>query len=142
MDTTYFEEVYDFFFSKITTYNQYIDLSEEDLNEELKMLLRTSLSKFIEADNIIADMDMDSFNRKLTDLEMNIISMGMVLSWITQKVNSVEQFDTVLGSKDYTIFSQANHLKELMEAQRNAESDFHYWIKRYSLQKVLKRGLK
>lgn len=139
---TYFEEVFDSFLSKITTFDEYLSLTEEELNEELAMLLKKSLAKFINKKDIICNYDMESFNRVLDDLEIEIISFGMVDEWLSPKINNIELLKQSLSSKDFTLYSQANHLKELLELKSKAESDFQYWIGRYSMNNVFKEGMK
>lgn len=142
MDITYFEEVYSFFFSKITTYDEFMSDDEEENRQELLVLLRTSLARAIELNSIKIDEDMECFSRPLTYLEIEILSMGMVLSWMERKVNNVENFEQFLSTKDYTLHSQANHLKELLAAKDNTYTEFRYLIKRYSMDNFIKkRGL-
>lgn len=134
---TSFDDVIALFLSKITTFEEFLNLTEEELNEEFTIALKSAMAKFISKKDILADYNGRTFNRTLTDLEQEIISLGMVLAWITPKVNNVELMKPMLSSKDYTVFSQANHLKEMQEMKANAENDFHYWINRYILQNVM-----
>ena len=48
---TQLEEIYGLFLSNITDYD-FLELTEEDMNNELLMLLKKSLSKFRYKDNI------------------------------------------------------------------------------------------
>lgn len=141
MNTTYLEEVYDFFFSKIKTYDEFINLNAEDLNEELLIVLRASLSRIFEFDDITIDFDMECFNRSLNDLEKELIALGMVGIWIEQKVNNIENFEQFLGTKDYSFYSQANHLKELINAKDSNSIQQKNLLIRYSTKKFIsKRG--
>lgn len=139
---TYFEDVFDSFLSKITTFDEYLGLSEEELNTELKMLLRNALAKFISKKNMIADYDMECFNRTLDELEVEILAYGMVVSWLTPKINNIELLKQSLSSKDFNFYSQANHLKELRDLKGDSERDFQYWIGRYNLSRMGKDGVK
>lgn len=129
---TYFQDVFDSFLASITSY-EFLELNEEELTMELTMFMRKSLAKFITKKNIKADYDMEEFNRELTDIEIEIIVYGMIVEWLTPRVNSIELLKPSLSSKDYQIFSQANMLKELRESKLNAEKSFHYWMGRYNL---------
>lgn len=139
---TYFEDIFAVFLSKITTLNEYTNLTEEELNIELKMLLKTSISKFISRNDLIADYDMGCFNRELEDLEVEILAYGMVVSWLTPKINNIELLKQSLSSKDFNFYSQANHLRELRELKSDAEKEFQYWIGRYNLTRLSKVGFK
>lgn len=139
---TSFHEVYDYFLSKITTYNEYTNLTPEELEVELKQLLRVSLSECVSFKDISADNILNEFNRDLTDLEMNIISYNMVVHYLSPKINNIELLKQSLSSKDYQIYSQANHLKELMSLRNNGIEQFHYWMNRYGYLKRLEKPKK
>lgn len=139
---TYFEDIFAVYLSKITTFDEYISLTEEELNTELKMLLRNSLSKFISKTNLVVDYDMECFNRELEDLEIEILACGMVVAWLTPKINNIELLRQSLSSKDFTFYSQANHLKEIRELKSDAEKDFQYWMGRYDLNRMTRNGMK
>ena len=139
---TYFEDIFAVFLSKITTFEEYTSLTEEELNIELKMLLKTAILKFISKKNLVADYDMECFNRELEDLEVEILACGMVVSWLTPKINNIELLKQSLSSKDFTFYSQANHLKEIRDLKADAEKDFQYWIGRYDLNRMARNGMK
>lgn len=137
MANTTLQDVYDSFLSKITDYD-YLKLSEEDLNEELAMKLKSAIAKFIIADDIKINEMTEQFNRELSYLEIEILAYGMVLSWVEPLVNNVETMKQRLSSKDFSVYSQAKHLAELNEVRIRANKEFNYWINRYSSSKALK----
>ena len=137
MANTTLQDVYDSFLSKITDYD-YLKLSEEDLNEELAMKLKSAIAKFIIADDIEINEITETFNRELSYLEIEILAYGMVLSWVEPLVNNVETMKQRLSSKDFSVYSQAKHLAELNEVRIRANREFNYWINRYSSSKALK----
>lgn len=141
MANTTLQDVYDSFLSKITDYD-YLKLSEEDLNEELAMKLKSAIAKFIIADDIEINEITETFNRELSYLEIEILAYGMVLSWVEPLVNNVETMKQRLSSKDFSVYSQAKHLAELNEVRIRANREFNYWINRYSSSKALKEMMK
>ena len=141
MANTTLQDVYDSFLSKITDYD-YLKLSEEDLNEELAMKLKSAIAKFIIADDIEINEITETFNRELSYLEIEILAYGMVLSWVEPLVNNVETMKQRLSSKDFSVYSQAKHLAELNEVRIRANREFNYWINRYSSFKALKEMMK
>ena len=141
MANTTLQDVYDSFLSKITDYD-YLKLSEEDLNEELAMKLKSAIAKFIIADDIEINEITETFNRELSYLEIEILAYGMVLSWVEPLVNNVETMKQRLSSKDFSVYSQAKHLAELNEVRIRANREFNYWITRYSSSKALKEMMK
>ena len=141
MANTTLQDVYDSFLSKITDYD-YLKLSEEDLNEELAMKLKSAIAKFIIAHDIEINEITETFNRELSYLEIEILAYGMVLSWVEPLVNNVETMKQRLSSKDFSVYSQAKHLAELNEVRIRANREFNYWINRYSSSKALKEMMK
>jgi len=140
MNITTFQEVFDSFLSKINTY-EFLKLSEQELNIDLGQNLRSALAKCIGFKDIIADYVLEEFNRVLTDLEIDIISNWMVFNWITPKINNIESIKQAISSKDYQIYSQANHLKELLDLKNDAKTEAHYWMNRYGYLKKLEKPI-
>ncbi|MEG2289635.1 MAG: hypothetical protein RSC24_06670 [Clostridium sp.] len=134
------EEVYDSFLQKITDY-EIAELTNEDFELECYQLIKSSVGRFMVAEDISLNKELKTFNRELTNLEIDILSLGMVLAWIEPKINNITLYKMRLSSNDYKTYSQANHLKEMREVKKHALSDFTYWSTRYSSQKVL-NGLK
>lgn len=138
---TQLEEVYGLFLSSITDYD-YLELETEDFNNEMLMLLKKSLSKFRYKDNIKIDSDLGEFSKELTDSEMNVISLGMLSEYLKSKIYNIELLRMNLGSKDWQMYSQANHLKELMELKKETDADFHYYMGVLNLDNALKDRIK
>lgn len=138
---TQLEEIYGLFLSNITDYD-FLELSEEDLNNELAMLLKKSLAKFRYKDNIKIDDIMEEFTKELTDSEMNVISLGMLSEYLKSKIYNIELLKMSLGSKDWQMYSQANHLKELMNLKKETDADFHYYMGVLNLDNALKDRIK
>ena len=136
---TEFTEVYEMFLSKITDYD-ILKLDEDELNQEFKMLLKKALARFVYIKDVSVDYDFEQFSRELTELEIDIISSYMVSAWISPKINSITLLRQSLSSKDFSMYSQANHLKELMELKDSTEKDAQYWASRYSLIDFAKNG--
>lgn len=133
---TSFSEVYDYFLAKITT-NEYINLTEDELNVELQQLLRISFAECVSFKDTSADYILNQFNRDLTDLEKNIISYNMIVHYLSPKINNIELLKQALSTKDYQMYSQANHLRELMNLKNENSQLFHYWMNRYGYLKKL-----
>lgn len=131
------ETVYDSFMQKTTDYS-ILELSKEDYYSECLQLMLGALAKFTLADDITIDTVTGEFNRELTLLEIDILSLGMIVSWVSPKVYNIELFKMSLNSKDYGSFSQANHIKELREMKLESNREFSYWITQYSSSKALK----
>lgn len=136
---TEFQEIYDIFLSKITDFD-YTQLTQEELNEELLMMLKKGLAKFVTLKSYTIDYFMESFNRKLTILEMDIISSFMLSEYLNSKIYSISLLRQNLSSKDFAMYSQANHLKQLMDLKTETDKYAHYWMGRYNLLDFTKDG--
>lgn len=121
-----------------TTDYSILELSQEDYYSECLQLLSGALARFVLVDDITIDSVAGEFNRELTLLEIDILALGMIVSWVSPKVNNIELFKMSLNSKDYSSFSQANHIKELREMKLESSREFSYWITQYSSSKALK----
>lgn len=133
---TPFQEVFDAFLSKVVEYN-FLSLTEEELEEELTMKLKSAFPKAMLKD-VKLDLDYGEFTRELSALEIEALSYWLVYEWITPKVNNVELFQYRLGSKDYERFSEANHLRTMIEIKNDAYSQARYYSNRINTSDILK----
>ncbi len=124
MNTT-IQEVIDLYLAKIENFD-YLQYTEEELLEELKPMMTSAISKLFTL-NIKVDWDMEEFNRELEPIEMNLIALGLVAEFVTQKVNSVKVMKNHLSMKDYNLYSSANMLKQLQATLKVVENDVLYW---------------
>lgn len=136
MENTPFEEVYSLFLSMITDYNL-AEFTEEELNEELLTHMKRALSNFINTD-IKINEDIEVFNKRLSGLEINIITLGMLSSYLNQKLYNSSLLKQQLSMKDYQQFSNANMIQQISELKSKTDKEFHYYQQRYSLQQFIK----
>lgn len=142
---TSFMIVYDSFFARVTD-NMYMELSEEDTIEMLQDLLINAIPRFefprvnlfdyelghqedlgtyqgIESNNIEVPATGQvggSFTYKLTDEEINILAINMVIEWLGQQLDTTENTRMKYSGSDFKFTSQANHMakiKVLIDAQ-------------------------
>lgn len=132
---TSFNEVYGYFLNSITDYT-YLELQPDDLENELLMLLQKALGKLR---RIKFDINLDSktFKDVLTSREINIIALAMVLEYIRPKIVSVEIMKQRLNMKDWQMYSNSQHLKELQSILNGIEKEFSYELQLYSLDKYM-----
>lgn len=60
---------------------------------------------------------------------LEIFSMGMVLSWVKPKVNSIVNTAQIFGTSDQKWYSQSNHLSELQNLQSNIQAELRNMIR-------------
>lgn len=138
MNTT-LEEIISLYLAKIENFD-YLQYTEEELLEELKPMLLSATSKLFSLD-VKIDFDMEEFNRELEPIEQNLIALGLVEEFLTQKVNSVKVLKNHLTTKDFKLYSSANMLKQLRETQEAVSSEISYLETKLEYKKRAKKIL-
>lgn len=111
---TPFEVIYNRFSQKISDFN----LAEMDdvlLDDMLNGWLKTAIVKTRKCQHDLSQRNDETkeFNDDLSDIEIELLSMGMVDAWVTQYLNSTENVLQFIGGKEEKYYSQASHLAEL-----------------------------
>lgn len=143
---TSFVTIYDSFLARITS-DMYMELTELDTIEMLQDLLINSIPRFefprfdlfdyeeghwesfgdyqgIESDGKLVPATAwvgGTFNVNLTQEEINILSLNMVIEWLGQQLDTTENTKLKYSGSDFKFTSQANHmakLKVLIDAQQ------------------------
>lgn len=109
---TSYEKVYGRFLNSTTDFNL-ADLDDHTLNEMLKDWLHSAIVKMRTNSDLSRDDESEAFNNDLSDLDIELLAMGMRLAWLDQTLNSTELTHQFLGGKEEKFFSQANHINEL-----------------------------
>lgn len=134
---TPYSVVFDKFMNLITDYSFY-NLPEEDLTILLTIYLDNACTKFTKClknldDRTPATETSDGFfNIDLSNMEILILSHYMVDEWLSPKINTSDLLKQILGSKDYTLFSQANQLKQLRELREDTQNEINRLIIDYT----------
>jgi hypothetical protein len=110
---TSYEKIYNRFLSRTTDFNL-VELDDYTLNEMLKSWLYSAIVKTRTSSDLSArDEENEVFENDLTDLDVELLAMGMTLAWLDQTLNSTELTMMYIGGKESKFFSQANQLSEL-----------------------------
>lgn len=110
---TPYEKVYDRFLIRTTDFNLG-ELDDYTLNEMLKGWLRSAIVNARTSTVLSArDDENEVFNNDLTDLDIELLAMGMTLAWLDQYLNSTENVLQFIGGKEEKYYSQANHIEQL-----------------------------
>lgn len=110
---TSYEKVYGRFLNSTTDFNL-AELDDYTLNEMLKGWLHTAIVKTRTSSDLTArDDEKEVFSSDLSDLDIELLAMGMRLAWLDQSINSTENTLMFIGGKEEKFFSQANHIAEL-----------------------------
>ena len=109
---TPYEKVYGRFLNSITDFNL-VELDDHTLNEMLKDWLCKSIVRTRTSSDLSRDDELEAFNGDLSDLDVELLALGMKLAWLDQTLGSTELTLQFIGGKEEKYFSQANHIAEL-----------------------------
>jgi len=135
---TPFSVIYDSFLNRVTD-NMYMELTEVDTYAMLQTLLINGISAFefprfniydyelgyLDEGGMYEGIDSDyretysviwvggHFNTKLTQEEINIVALNMVVEWLGQQLATVENTRLKYSGADFKFSSQANHMAKL-----------------------------
>lgn len=116
---TPYEKIYNRFLSRTTDFNL-AELDDYTLNKMLKSWLYSAIIKTRTSIDLSArDEENEVFERDLSDLDVELLAMGMTLSWLDQTLNSTELTLMMLGGKEEKFYSQSQQILEL----RNLRTD-------------------
>lgn len=97
---TPYEKIYDRFLNRITDFNL-AELDDHTFNKMLKGWLYSAIVKTRTSGNLIArDDENEVFENALSDLDIELLAMGMTLAWLDQTLNSTELTLQFLGGKE------------------------------------------
>lgn len=115
---TSYEKIYNRFLSRTTDFNL-AELDDYTLNEMLKNWLCSAIIKTRTKSDLSRDDENEVFINELSDLDIELLAMGMTLAWLDQTLNSTELTLQFLGGKEEKFYSQSAHISEL----RNLRAD-------------------
>lgn len=127
-----FEDVIEMFLSMITELS-YLEYSEDELFEELGLKVRMVIAKAGVFKKLTFNRNTMDFNRKISDIEATVLAHGLIVEWLSPKVLNYELLEGQLGSKDFTIFSNANRLSELKKLMQDSKAQFYELVSDYDL---------
>ena len=109
---TSYEIVYGRFLNSTTDFDL-VDLDDHTLNEMLKDWLHSSIVKTRTHSDLTRDDEAEVFNNDLSDLDVELLAMGMRLAWLDQRINSTEYTNLFVGGKEEKFYSPSSQLSEL-----------------------------
>lgn len=117
---TPYEKIYNRFSQKITDFNL-TEIDDYSLDEMLKGWLTSSIVNVRKREHnlFLRNDEAQEFEADLSDLEIELLALGMKLAWIDQYLNSTENVLQFIGGKEEKYYSQANHIAELRELRKD-----------------------
>lgn len=116
---TPYSKIYERFLNKIQD-TPLVDVIETDVEFAERLLYRhleSAISHFTYTNKDLSLRDDEGIKHKLTDLEIEILSLFMVYTYLSQHVASTDKIVERLTPKDFTVFSSANLMGEIREMQ-------------------------
>ena len=116
---TPYDVVYNRFLNKCSDFNL-ADLDDYTLEEMMKDWLHSAIIRTRTSSDLSArDDENEVFENDLTSQDIELLSMGMVLAWLDQRIQSTEYTNLFIGGKEEKFFSPSQQLTEL----RNLRAD-------------------
>lgn len=109
---TPYEKVYGRFLNSTTDFNL-ADLDDHTLNEMLKDWLHSAIVKTRTTSDLTRNDENEVFNSDLSDMDIELLSMGMRLAWLDQRINSTEYTNLFVAGKEEKFYSPSQQLSEL-----------------------------
>jgi hypothetical protein len=109
---TPYEIVYGRFLNSTTDFNL-AELDDHTLNVMLKEWLYSAIVKSRVSTDLTRDEETETFVEDLTDLDIELLAMGMRLGWLDQRINSTEYVNLFVAGKEEKFYSPSSQLSEL-----------------------------
>ena len=116
---TPYEVVYKRFLQKIKDFSL-AELDDYSFDEMMQSWLNSSIVRMRKCEHNLAlrDDDAQEFSETLSDLEIELLALGMVDAWVTPMLNSTELTLQFIGGKEEKYFSQSQQLAELRNLKK------------------------
>lgn len=116
---TPYEKVYNRFLQKISDFN----LAEADdysFDEMMNGWLNSAVIRVRKCQHDLSkrDDELQEFEEDLSDLEIELLALGMVDAWVSPMLNSTELTLQFIGGKEEKYYSQSQMLAELRNLKK------------------------
>ena len=133
--STPFSDIYAIFLNDITDEDFVNLLTPEELGDILEdYLMESAAIHFNECKKDLGDFNLNTkeYNTELTRQEKVILAKGMKLKWIdSNHLANERNLTSRLTTKDYKIFSPANHLKILTGMKKDLQAEVRGLVIQY-----------
>ena len=139
---TKFETIYNRFFSKVTD-DMYMELDKTQTEGMVGELFENALPwfEFPRVDLYNFDKENQTYNIELSNEEVNIIAVYMLVEWLTQQLVTVENARMKYSGSDFKFTSQANHMAKLLTLKKDYEREGFHLQRLYKRRKVDENGI-
>lgn len=138
---TPFTDIYDLFLIVIKDYtlDNLYNINVENFETKLQGFLILAIAEFdsCKTDISVYDTTTGEFTNTLSLKEQTILSKFMVIKWFEREVQNVTQFNNLLTSGDFKMYSQAQNLKEKSAYLDKLKEEISQDLTRYELKSVV-----
>nr|WP_156736253.1 hypothetical protein [Mycobacterium sp. E3298] len=136
---TPFTNVYDVMLSQLT---DPIFLANDDDDSLKKRYLLNSIPRFARCKKDLSQRNDIQFTADLSDEEMLILGTLMAVEYLKPQISSLENIKQSMGSRDFSLTSQAAHLDQLRKLRNDYKKDADDLIVQYTYNNSNLSGLK
>lgn len=132
---TEYQTIYEDFLDKVDDI-EIANYDEDMLYEQLYRYLNSAIKKFIYCKKDLSERDTSSdgyFEADLDSMEVDILSEYMLVSWIKQKLNNLENVQNALSTSDFSFYSPANLLDKLETHYKDSRRRARTLMNEYSM---------
>ena len=117
---TPYEKIYNRFLQKITDFNL-AEVDDHSFDEMVNGWLNSAVIRVRKCQHDLSKRNdkLQEFEEDLSDLEIELLALGMVDAWVSQYLNSTELISQFIGGKEEKYYSQAAHIKELRDLKES-----------------------
>lgn len=118
---TPFADIYDVFTGKINDLSLAI-VFQEEAEEIMYRYLQSACNKFTQSmvDLYKQDLTNKCFEDDIPREEKEILALYMVAEWLSPRLYTADLLQQTMTVKDFVLYSQANHIKEVREVHAYA----------------------
>ena len=116
---TPYEKVYNRFLNRITDFNL-VEVDDYSFDEMMNGWLNSAVIRVRKCQHDLSkrDDELQEFEEDLSDLEIELLALGMVDAWVSPMLNSTELTLQFVGGKEEKYYSQSQMLSELRNLKK------------------------
>ena len=116
---TPYEKVYNRFLQKISDFNL-AEVDDYSFDKMMNSWLNSAVIRVRKCQHDLSkrDDELQEFEEDLSDLEIELLALGMVDAWVTPMLNSTELTLQFIGGKEEKYYSQSQMLSELRNLKK------------------------
>ena len=124
---TPYEKIYNRFSQKISDFNL-VEADDHSLGEMLQGWLNSSIVRIRKCQHDLSKRndELQEFEEDLSDLEIELLALGMVDAWVTPMLNSTELTLQFIGGKEEKYYSQSQQLAELRNLKKENSLEMNH----------------